>query len=541
MATADSTSTDKRTMNRQTSRRRSRSPKTGNILKSGKRSIKGLITGKSRRNMKKNEASSTTTTPVVDNTSTISEDISNDDAGSTTSDHVEPTVSSESAKAETTPTPPEPVAPTPAAPTPAAPTPAAATPAAPTPVAPEPVITATAPKPDTKVEEISTPMSPRPSAQDDETVYGVQVDDQSVMSEAPSLLNSKEEVPERTIQVVLLTMDPKTKRFELLQLEFDPEKALTSDVIAQIKSSATEQVLRDLEYVGICDSNGKKLDGAKMLNTYCPEGNEILMALPKGTDAKRCTKLANPILKDPSVLAMLKPSTGSRSAEESKGSPVKANGNPVPQSEEKVKAEAPVVNTKTASKSLTPVPEVVKEEPKSRAISPSESEEETNIPQTGFKYCLLIVLLLVGAKYFEMNGPETKSLEVGSTLVAGDILSKCDKWDLIRPPRFQTCKDPMTLEIGEDGVLTLYNGGPWRLWEGDAGHLPLIEMVAKNASGDVEIGEDGILKIGGQVAKITYFSANAPTELAPWPFAVELSKKNGKKKKSGKQRIRIAK
>jgi len=496
--------------------------------------------------MKKNEASSTTTTPVVDNTSTISEDISNDDAGSTASDHVEPTVSSESAKAETTPTPPEPVAPTPAAPTPAAPTPAAptpaaATPAAPTPVAPEPVITATAPKPDTKVEEISTPMSPRPSAQDDETVYGVQVDDQSVMSEARSLLNSKEEVPERTIQVVLLIMDPKTRRFELLQLEFDPEKALTSDVIAQIKSSATEQVLRDLEYVGICDSNGKKLDGAKMLNTYCPEGNEILMALPKGTDAKRCTKLANPILKDPSVLAMLKPSTGSRSAEESKGSPVKANGNPVPQSEEKVKAEAPVVNTKTASKSLTPVPEVVKEEPKSRAISPSESEEETNIPQTGFKYCLLIVLLLVGAKYFEMNGPETKSLEVGSTLVAGDILSKCDKWDLIRPPRFQTCKDPMTLEIGEDGVLTLYNGGPWRLWEGDAGHLPLIEMVAKNASGDVEIGEDGILKIGGQVAKITYFSANAPTELAPWPFAVELSKKNGKKKKSGKQRIRIAK
>ena len=99
----------------------------------------------------------------------------------------------------------------------------------------------------------------------------------------------------------------------------------------------------------------------------------------------------------------------------------------------------------------------------------------------------------------------------------------------------------MTLEVGEDGVLTLYNGGPWRLWEGDAGHLPLIEMEAKNASGDVEIGEDGILKIGGQVAKITYFSENAPTELAPWPFAVELSKKNGKKKKSGKQKVRIAK
>ena len=81
----------------------------------------------------------------------------------------------------------------------------------------------------------------------------------------------------------------------------------------------------------------------------------------------------------------LKPATGSRSADKSKGLHVKANGTPVPESEEKVKAVVPVVNTKTASKSLTHVPEVVKEESKNSAISSSESEEETNVSQTGFK------------------------------------------------------------------------------------------------------------------------------------------------------------
>ena len=64
---------------------------------------------------------------------------------------------------------------------------------------------------------------------------------------------------------------------------------------------------------------------------------------------------------------------------------MKANGTPVPQSKEKVKVEVPVVNTKTASKNLTHVPEVVKEESEGRAISFSESEEEPNIFQTGFK------------------------------------------------------------------------------------------------------------------------------------------------------------
>mmetsp|Transcript_10994 Transcript_10994/g.12570 ORF Transcript_10994/g.12570 Transcript_10994/m.12570 type:complete len:195 (+) Transcript_10994:120-704(+) len=186
----------------------------------------------------------------------------------------------------------------------------------------------------------------------------------------------------------------------------------------------------------------------------------------------------------------------------------------------KGKMVAKVGDTKTPSKKISPLQALV---------------EAFNKNKTRFIPYLFPVIVIIVAKFFKANEPETKALEIGSTFVAGDVLSKCGAWDLVRPPRFQTCKDPMTLVMGDDGVLTLYNGGPWRLWEGEDGHLPLIEMNSKERTGSAEIGENGILTIGGEVAKITYFSESAPIRLAPWPFAMELPGKNGKKKKTGKE------
>ena len=48
-----------------------------------------------------------------------------------------------------------------------------------------------------------------------------------------------------TLQLVLLLMDPKTRRFELLQLEFDSDKARVSDILAQIPISVTEPLLEN--------------------------------------------------------------------------------------------------------------------------------------------------------------------------------------------------------------------------------------------------------------------------------------------------------
>jgi len=108
----------------------------------------------------------------------------------------------------------------------------------------------------------------------------------------------------KPIQVVLLLMDPSSRRFELLQLEFDSNKAMVSDVIRQIQSSATETTLRDMNYVGVCDQLGVEMIASMKLSKFC-RGNEIVMAIPRGLNGKETAKLAGPILGDPKVADMV--------------------------------------------------------------------------------------------------------------------------------------------------------------------------------------------------------------------------------------------
>jgi hypothetical protein len=91
---------------------------------------------------------------------------------------------------------------------------------------------------------------------DEQSLYGVDVDERSVMTRQTNLqgngtgTGSAPGTPQGgppqmyILKVVLLLMDPETRRFELLQLEFDSLKALVSDVLAQIPISVTEDALR---------------------------------------------------------------------------------------------------------------------------------------------------------------------------------------------------------------------------------------------------------------------------------------------------------
>jgi len=152
-----------------------------------------------------------------------------------------------------------------------------------------------------------------PSKRKDEesTVYGVDVDERSVVSKqtaessqkgASSLLDSKRAF---LLKVVLLLMDPQTRRFELLQLEFDSLKALVSDVLSQIPLSVTEDALRKQNYSGICGHEGVALPRSKLLADYC-KGNEVLVAIPASLPAKECARLARPILGDEKVVTMVR-------------------------------------------------------------------------------------------------------------------------------------------------------------------------------------------------------------------------------------------
>jgi hypothetical protein len=99
-------------------------------------------------------------------------------------------------------------------------------------------------------------------------------------------------------------MDPATRRFELLQLEFDSMKAIVSDVLAQIPLSVTEKSLRFQVYTGIVGQSGKELTSSQLLSGFC-KGNDILVAIPQGYSASDSARLAHPILGDSRVDRMV--------------------------------------------------------------------------------------------------------------------------------------------------------------------------------------------------------------------------------------------
>ena len=85
----------------------------------------------------------------------------------------------------------------------------------------------------------------RLAGEDQSTVYGVDVDERSVLTKnaatnskglEPTLVDEKQKDEKKAfiLKVVLLLMDPETRRFELLQLEFDSLKARKSPTSARL-------------------------------------------------------------------------------------------------------------------------------------------------------------------------------------------------------------------------------------------------------------------------------------------------------------------
>ena len=110
--------------------------------------------------------------------------------------------------------------------------------------------------------------------------------------------------PVPSLQLVLLLMDPTSRRFELLQLEFDSDKAKVSDIISQIPVSVTEDAIRKQKYVSVVDCHQNEMGGRAVLAEFCKE-KEVLVALPQDISVKDCVRLARPILKDEKVVTMV--------------------------------------------------------------------------------------------------------------------------------------------------------------------------------------------------------------------------------------------
>jgi hypothetical protein len=124
-------------------------------------------------------------------------------------------------------------------------------------------------------------------------------------SATPSAATSSPGVTVSSLQLVLLLVDPSTRRFELLQLEFDSQRARVADIIAQIPVSVTEDAIKKQEYEGVI---GETTEGKGMevpLFDFCKE-KQVLVALPSGLPVKECVRLARPILNDEQVLRMVR-------------------------------------------------------------------------------------------------------------------------------------------------------------------------------------------------------------------------------------------
>ena len=378
---------------------------------------------------------------------------------------------------------------------------------------------------------------------DAETVYGVDVDDSVASSFAPSPprpvpspLLSKHQCTEEDdtdrelnftankqifppIQVILLVMDPATRRFELVQLEFDSNDALVKDVLAQIPHSVTSKDLRKRSYTSIADCRGTELILSLRLSTFCP-ASEVLVAIPAGISAKRCVHLARPILSDDKVISMVSESQQTwqnvvgiffcaythKCIRRFTFFQLQSSGIAVPCLMESTSDPHTVVEEPSTLIEESPI--LIEES--SAPIDESGKTENTkkkSVFNTIFTI-LLIALLAFGVQvsHFYVSSP----LEPGHRLSPGSIITKCGL--LFFMP---SCTSNPSLEMGMDGVMTLYGADKLVEWTIAGGICESFEGGCMNGA---ILNIDGSLVIGGKVVSTVTAMGMAPLE--PWPFAV---------------------
>lgn len=328
-----------------------------------------------------------------------------------------------------------------------------------------------------------------PDTPEAETVYQVDVDDRTISVMSGDTKNTSTTADKAAegflsggnktymLKVVLLLMDPETRRFELLQLEFDSDKALVSDVLTQIPVAVTEEVLKKQSYVGICGSSGTEMNSDILLSEFC-KGNDVLVAVPKEVPASECARLARPILNDEKVINMLKASGIDASAWKE----VKQPPAPAPEAE-------PQSQTTT------------------RAL-PEEPAKEAAKKSSGGGGVFMIVFMVIAAVMLQVyHSKITAPIEPGQVLSPGGWVSRCGLASFL-----PICENSY-LEMGDDGVLSLFNENGELEWKMEGGVCKTEGCIS-----GLEMREDNKLAIGGKVVPWVNVKQGAEP-IAPWPFA----------------------
>ena len=146
---------------------------------------------------------------------------------------------------------------------------------------------------------------------DSSTLYGADLDasvagDGRSVSSMSYAQTAKQPVFTDPIQVILLIMDPATRRFELLQLEFDSALSKVSDIFKQVPEAATEEVLQKTTYKAVITPKGEELNSDASLSEIAT-GATVVIAVPDSSDQsyEKCAAMAVPILTNSKVHKMV--------------------------------------------------------------------------------------------------------------------------------------------------------------------------------------------------------------------------------------------
>jgi len=94
------------------------------------------------------------------------------------------------------------------------------------------------------------------------------------------------------VTIVLLLIDPMSRRFQLLLLEFDTTKLTVADILRQIPYlPATDKSLRSQTFDYMCDIEGLEYEYDMRISNYV-EGSTVIIAVPKA-DTKGSEHISN--------------------------------------------------------------------------------------------------------------------------------------------------------------------------------------------------------------------------------------------------------
>mmetsp|Transcript_40160 Transcript_40160/g.58714 ORF Transcript_40160/g.58714 Transcript_40160/m.58714 type:complete len:423 (-) Transcript_40160:456-1724(-) len=331
---------------------------------------------------------------------------------------------------------------------------------------------------------------------EDETVYGIKIEESQ--ETAPRIEQPASSVD--PLRLILLLLDPSSRRFELLQLEFDASRAHVIDVLNQIPLTATEDTLRNKQYRGLCNRAGTEMfkDG---LLSECNIEDGVLVAIPRGLTSQESAKLASPILGDPKVLATF-------------DDPEKQKKASLPRAEESKGTTTPEAAPQTAEMKLLSVAPTITPEMTERSIIINESTNYGSEKEgySIFSRFFLLVFLLVALSplLIHLQERHTAPMLPGDVLSPGEWKSTCGLLSIL-PTEWTGCHQAV-LEMGRDRVLTFREGSEvvWSLTGG----------VCKADDGGCNSGavftESGEVRIGG-----VNLSNKLPKTSHSWPFYKE--------------------